>query len=136
MGPQYIKKEDALDFFKNYLRGRIIIGFFYTIISFFLILFFSREINSLSNQINSADIYLYTGTLLMILGTITYWVFIAKSFSKSFKDDFFNKIKQYDDKEMLNWSKLIDSRNYWLGGGLYILGISLGILFYMLPILK
>jgi hypothetical protein len=136
MGSPYIKKEDALDFFKNYLRGQIIIGVFYTIISFFLILFFSREINSLSNQINSADIYLYTGTLLMILGTIAYWVFIAKSFSKSFKDDFFNKIKQYDNKEMLNWSKLIDLRKYWLGVGLYILGIALGILFYILPILK
>jgi hypothetical protein len=43
MGPQYIKKEDALDFFKNYLRGQIIIGFSYTIISFFLILFFLEK---------------------------------------------------------------------------------------------
>jgi hypothetical protein len=71
----------------------------------------------------------------MILGTIAYWVFMAKSFSKKYKDDFFNKIKQYDNKEMINWSKLIDLRRYWSGIGLYILGLMLGLLFYMLPVL-
>lgn len=134
MGSSYIKKEDAPEFFKNQLRNQIIIGIIYTILPFFFIFFLSGKISSLSNLVSTVDLYLYTGTLLMILGTIAYWVFMAKSFSKNYKDDFFNKIKQYDNKEMINWNKLVDLKRYWLGIGIYIVGLMLGLLFYILPI--
>lgn len=134
MGSPYIKKEDAPEFFKNHLRGQIIIGITYAILPFFFIFFLSGKISSLSNLVSSVDLYLYTGTLSMILGTIAYWVFMAKSFSKNYKDDFFNKIKQYDSKEMINWNKLVDLKRYWLGVGIYMAGLMLGLLFYILPI--
>mgnify|MGYP003932734321 CR=1 FL=1 len=134
-GPMYIKREDAPDFFKTHLRNQIIISIFYTIFTFFLIFFFNGEINSLFNQTNSVNLYLFTGTLSMMLGIIIYWALLAKTFSKKYKEDFFNKIKKYNDNEMINWNKLVDVKRYWLSVGLYITGIMLGLIFYLLPVL-
>lgn len=136
VGSPYFKKEDASDFFNNRKKGVIIVGIAYTLVSALIPYFIGKSVNeNFASQFNAGESLLFSlAPIVSIIGLICYWVFSFKVFSSQYKDDFFSKVAKYKDSEMINITKVIDSKDMWLPVVLYIISLMITLFLLMYPV--
>lgn len=133
VGNQYVKKEDAPEFFKNHKKSIVIIAFIYTFLPLLFIFMLTGKVSSLSP---AASIYVLWGKLFFIASIIAYLITaVPSAFSQRDSKNFQERLSKFKTGEMIKTTDLLDRKKITTGTILYLGLFAVGLILYILPII-